>query len=336
MTLQPRHVGLGVLAVVLLAFPWFGPDSFAYDLAIRVAINAVVVIGLNLLFGYAGQISLGHAAFFGFGAYASAILTTHFGWTPLPALLAGAVATGLLAFVIARPILRLVGHHLAMATLSLGLIATIVFNNETRWTGGSDGMAVVPFSAFGLDLSGEPAWYALVAVLLFIATWCALNLVESPAGRALQAIRGSEVAARTVGIEAVRFKTRVFVLSAVLASVMGSLMAHYVGFLTPAAAGLSRSVEFVMMVVLGGTASVFGSIVGAGIVTLLPQLLHAFESWETLLLGVILTAAMVFMRAGIVPSLHAAFAGRMGCGTRTGRRRAEGAATGRGASGSQA
>ena len=310
MTLRTRHAGLGALALVLLVFPWLGPDSFAYDLAIRIAINAVVVIGLNLLFGYAGQISLGHAAFFGFGAYASAILTTHAGWPALAALVAGAMATAVLAFVVGRPILRLVGHHLAMATLSIGLIATIVFNNEMRWTGGSDGMAVPPLGAFGWTLSGEPAWYALAAVVLLLATWAASNLVESPAGRALQAIRGSEVAARTVGIDAARFKTRVFVLSAVLASVMGSLMAHYVGFLTPAAAGLNRSVEFVMMVVLGGTASVFGSIVGAGVITLLPQLLHSFETWETLLLGLILTVSMIFMRAGIVPTLRAAFAER--------------------------
>jgi branched-chain amino acid transport system permease protein len=295
-----RHGGLAVLALLLLAFPLLRPDSFAYDVAIRIGLNAVVVIGLNLLFGYAGQISLGHAAFFGMGAYASAILTTHFDWPPVAALAAGAAATGLLAYVIARPILRLSGHHLAMATLSLGLIATIVFNNETRWTGGSDGMSV------------PPLWYVLVAVLVFLATWAASNLVDSPAGRALQAIRGSEVAARVAGIDTARFKTRVFVLSAVLASLMGSLTAHYAGFLTPAAAGLTKSVEFVMMVVLGGTASVFGSLVGAGLITLLPQFLQAFESWETLVLGLILTAAMIFLRAGIVPSLRAAFAGRRG------------------------
>ncbi|MDQ8033529.1 MAG: branched-chain amino acid ABC transporter permease, partial [Bordetella sp.] len=232
-----RHIGLALLAALLLVFPLLNPSGFAYDIAIRIAINAVVVIGLNLLFGYAGQISLGHAAFFGLGAYASAILTTHFGWPPLAALAGGAVATGVLAFVIARPILRLAGHHLAMATLSLGLIATIVFNNESRWTGGADGMSVPPLSVLGWTLSGEPAWYALAAVQLVAATWAAANLVDSPAGRALQAIRGSEVAARTAGIEAGRFKTRVFVLSAVIASVMGSLMAHYVGFLTPSAAG---------------------------------------------------------------------------------------------------
>ncbi|VTU24440.1 leucine/isoleucine/valine transporter permease subunit [Variovorax sp. PBS-H4] len=310
MKFQARHLGVAILAAILLVFPWLGPGSFAYDIAIRIAINAVVVIGLNLLFGYAGQISLGHAAFFGFGAYASAILTAHFGWPPLAALAAGAAATGVLAFVIARPILRLAGHHLAMATLSLGLIATIVFNNETRWTGGSDGMSVPPLTLFDWSLASEPAWYALTAALLVAATWTASNLVDSPAGRALQAIRGSEVAARTAGIDAGRFKTRVFVLSAVMASVMGSLMAHYVGFLTPAAAGLARSVEFVMMVVLGGTASVFGSIIGAAVITLLPQVLHAFESFETLLLGVILTGAMIFMRAGIVPSLRALFARR--------------------------
>lgn len=301
------YVGLGVLALALVIFPLLSPSGFVYDIAIRIAINAVVVIGLNLLFGYAGQISLGHAAFFGLGAYASAILTSRWGWPPLVALTAGATATGLLAFAVARPIMRLSGHHLAMATLSLGLIATIVFNNETSWTGGSDGMAVMPLSAFGRELSGEPAWYVLAALLLLVVTWSAINLVDSPAGRALQAVRGSEVAARTVGIDSARFKTRVFVLSAVLASVMGSLMAHYVGFLTPAAAGLTRSIEFVMMVVLGGTASVFGSIVGAGVITLLPQFLHAFESWETLLLGLILTVAMIFMRAGIVPTLRAAW-----------------------------
>ncbi len=307
-----RHGGLAVLALLLVAFPLLGPDSFAYDVAIRIGLNAVVVIGLNLLFGYAGQVSLGHAAFFGMGAYASAILTTHFDWPPLAALAAAAAATGLLAYVIARPILRLSGHHLAMATLSLGLIATIVFNNETRWTGGSDGMSVPPLSLFDHALADESGWYVLVAVLVFLATWAASNLVDSPAGRALQAIRGSEVAARVAGIDTARFKTRVFVLSAVLASLMGSLTAHYAGFLTPAAAGLTKSVEFVMMVVLGGTASVFGSLVGAGLITLLPQFLQAFESWETLVLGLILTAAMIFLRAGIVPSLRAAFAGRRG------------------------
>lgn len=299
-----NHAGLLVLTLALVAIPLLGPSAFVYDLAIRVGFTSVVVIGLNLLFGYAGQISLGHAAFFGLGGYASAILTAQLGWPPLLALLAGAMGVGLLAFVIARPILKLVGHHLAMATLSLGLIATIVCTNETRWTGGSDGMSVPPLAAFGWEVQGELAWYVLAATCLWLATWGATNVVHSPAGRALQAIRGSEIAARLSGIDVARFKTRVFVLSAVMASVMGSLMAHYVAFISPSATGLVRSVEFLMMVVLGGVASVFGSIFGAALVTLLPQVLHAFEAWETLVMGLILTLVLIFMRQGIVPTLQ--------------------------------
>lgn len=299
-----KHAGEFILGALLIIIPLLEPSAFAYDLAIRVAFTSVVVIGLNLLFGYAGQISLGHAAFFGGGGYASAVLTAHFAWPPMLALVVGATAVGALAFVVARPILKLVGHHLAMATLSLGLIATIVFTNEARWTGGSDGMSVPPLSLLGHEVQGELAWYSVAAVSLFLVTWGARNLVRSPAGRALQAVRGSEIAARLSGIDVARVKTRVFVLSAVLASIMGSLMAHYVAFVSPASTGLVRSVEFLMMVVLGGVASVFGSIVGAALVTLLPQALHAFESWETLVMGVILTLVLIFMRAGIVPTLH--------------------------------
>lgn len=310
MTYLRSHRGLLVLLVLLLVFPLAGPNSYLYDVAIRIALSAVVVIGLNLLFGYAGQISLGHAAFLGLGAYASAILTTHFDWSPLVALIAGAVFTGILAVLIARPILKLSGHHLAMATLALGLIAGIVFTNETRWTGGSDGMTVPPFSVFGWSIDGEVQWYSLASALLLLTTWAAVNLVNSPAGRALQAIRGSEIAARIAGIDTRAFKTRVFVLSAVMASVVGSLTAHYMAFITPSVAGLARSVELLMMVVIGGMASVYGSVVGAALITLLPQFLHAFEGWETLVFGLILTGAMIFLRDGIVPTFGTRFSSR--------------------------
>lgn len=303
-----RHLGTLILVLLLVGIPLASPSNYVYDLAIRIGINAVVAIGLNLLFGYAGQVSLGHAAFFGCGAYASAVLTTHFGWPPLAALAAGAVATGVLALAIARPILRLTGHHLAMATLALGLIATIVFNNETRWTGGSDGMPVPPFGVLGWTIDTDAGWYAVVAICLLVVTIAARNLADSPAGRALQAVRDSEIAARVAGIDARDLKTRVFVLSAVLASLMGSVTAHYTMFLTPAAAGLGRSIEYLMMVVVGGMASVHGSIVGAALITLLPQALQSVEQWETLVFGLILTAVMIFLRHGIVPTLARRFA----------------------------
>jgi len=299
--------GLIALAVVLALLPLVLPNAFYYDVAIRMAINACVVIGLNLLVGYTGQISLGHAGFFGIGAYASAILTSRWGWPPLAALAAGAAATALLAFGVARPILKLKGHYLAMATLGLGIIASIVIVNETGWTGGPDGMPVGALGAFGFELAGDKAWYALVALLLLLVTWLALNLIDSPAGRALQAIHGSEIAARVVGVDATAFKVRVFVLSAALASIMGSITAHYVAFVTPGLAGFFHSIELVTMVVVGGMASVFGSILGAVILTTLPQLLSTFEGWETVVFGAILMLTMIFLPKGLVPTLRLRF-----------------------------
>lgn len=301
--LRSRHGGLLVLALVLALLPLVLPNAFYMDVAIRIALNAVVVIALNLLMGYTGQISLGHAGFFGLGAYASAALTTHFNWPPMAALAAGAGATGLLAFVLARPVLKLKGHTLAMATLGLGIIISIVINNESQWTGGPDGIAVPAFTLLGLDVAGESTWYAVTAALLLLMTWLALNLIDSPVGRALQAIHGSEIAARVAGVDTTRYKVRVFVLSAVVASIAGSISAHYVGFITPGMAGFFHSIELVTMVVVGGMASVFGSIIGAALLTVLPQLLQTFEGWEVVVFGVILMGTMIFLPKGLVPSI---------------------------------
>ncbi|MDB5932838.1 MAG: branched-chain amino acid transporter permease [Massilia sp.] len=301
--MKSRHRGLLVLALVLAVLPLVLPNAFYVDVAIRIALNAIVVIALNLLMGYTGQISLGHAGFYGLGAYASAGLTAHFNWPPLAALAAGAVATGLLAWVLARPVLKLKGHTLAMATLGLGIIISIVINNEAQWTGGPDGMAVPSFALAGMNVAGETSWYVVAAVLLLLMTWLALNLIDSPVGRALQAIHGSEIAARVAGVDTTRFKVRVFVLSAVVASIAGSVSAHYVGFITPGMAGFFHSIELVTMVVVGGMASVFGSIIGAALLTVLPQLLQTFEGWEVVVFGVILMATMIFMPKGLVPSI---------------------------------
>lgn len=307
-TLFSRNVGLLILAAILLLLPLLTRNPFYLDLAIRIAINATIVIGLNLLVGYAGQISLGHAGFLGMGAYSSAILTTHFNFPPLLAMLTGAVAVAILAFLVARPILKLKGHYLAMATLGLGIIISIVITNEARYTGGPDGMPVPGLTILGWNVAGDLTWYALVAVLLIVITWAAQNLIDAPAGRALQAIHGSEVAARVAGINVAGAKVKIFVVSAVLASLMGSLTAHYVGFLTPGQAGFFHSIELMTMVVVGGMASVFGSIVGAALLTLLPQVLHAFEGWETVVFGAILMATMIFLPAGLVPTLRLRFA----------------------------
>lgn len=292
-----------VLAAVIAVLPLFLPNAFYYEVAIQAGINAIVCVGLNLLIGYAGQISLGHAGFFGLGAYASAILTTSYGWPPLVALVAAALGVALLAFAIARPIMKLRGHYLAMGTLGFGIIIFIILTQEVDLTGGPDGMAVAGFSMFGWEPADEATWYWIVGGLLLLAVWLSLNLIESPVGRALRAVHGSEVAAQTVGIDVARLKAYVFVVSAVFASVAGSIYAHYAAFLTPGEAGFAHSIELVTMVVLGGLASIFGAVVGAAILTTLPQLLTFLHDYEMLAFGAILMGVMIFMRRGLVPTL---------------------------------
>jgi branched-chain amino acid transport system permease protein len=306
MTKNP-YLGLYLIMAVLLVLPFVLPNSFYVDLAIRMAINAVIVLGLNLLIGFAGQISLGHAGFLGIGAYATAALPTHFGWHPLLAMAVGAAAAGLLAAIVARPIFKLKGHYLAMATLGLGIIINIVVRTEAQWTGGPDGMPVPPMSLVGFEISGDKHWYWIVAVLLSVSVWASLNLIDSPFGRALRALHGSEVASKVVGVDVVRYKVAIFVLSAVFASIMGSVTAHYVGFVTPNLADFFHSIELVTMVVIGGMASVYGSVLGAVLLTALPQALTSFEGWETVAFGTILMLCMIFMPKGLVPTLAAKF-----------------------------
>ncbi len=298
-----RLRGLLVLAAVIAVLPLFLANNFQYDVAVMIGFNAIVCVGLNLLIGYTGQISLGHAGFFALGAYVSAVLTGTYDWPPLLALGLGAVAVGGLAFVIARPILKLKGHNLAMATLGMGLIILIVLNTEDWLTGGPDGMPVPSFSLLGWELSDERTWYVVVGVLLLIAVWLALNLIDSPVGRALRAVHGSEVAAEVMGIDTTRYKVLIFVVSAVFASIAGSLYAHYSGFISPAEADFFHSIEFVTMVVLGGMASTYGAVVGAAILTVAPQVLTFFHDYEMLGVGAVLMSMMIFMRRGLVPSI---------------------------------
>jgi branched-chain amino acid transport system permease protein len=302
---SPRTGGLLALAAFIALLPVALSNNYYYDVAVLVGFNAIVCVGLNLLIGYAGQISLGHAGFFGLGAYGSAVLTARYGWPPVAAL--GATTAGVIAiaFIIGRPILRLRGHYLAMATLGLGVIISMVVATEDRITGGPDGMAVPPLALFGMALQGERVWYWVTGACLLAAVWLALNLVDSPPGRALRALHGTEIGAEVAGIDSARHKLAVFVISAVFASVAGSLSAHYSGFVTPSKVTFLHSIELVTMVVFGGMASTFGAVVGAAVLTTLPQLLTVLKDYEMVVFGAVLTATMIFMPRGLLPSLAA-------------------------------
>ena len=299
----PGRRGLVALATVVALLPAVLVNDYFYDVAILVAMNAIACVGLNLLIGYAGQISLGHAGFFALGAYGSGILAARYGWPAWLSMPASIAAVGALALAVGRPTLRLRGHYLAMATLGLGVIVSIVLATEDRITGGPDGMAVPPLALFGWVVQGERTWYWIAGGALVAAVWLAQNLVASPVGRALRALHGSEIAAGTSGIDSARYKLVAFVVSALFAAAAGAMTAHYAEFVTPARGSFMHSVELVIMVVFGGMASTFGAVVGAAALTLLPQLLTVFQDYEMMVFGAVLIATMAFFPKGVVPTL---------------------------------
>ena len=297
----------GLAALVALLPVLFPGNYFVVVVGASAGLNVILAVGLNLLMGYAGQISLGHAAFFGLGAYASAILTTRFGWPSLLALAAGLVATGSLAWLFARPILRLRGHYLAMATLGFGVIVHVILVQATHWTGGPDGLSGIPtLNLLGWPVNGDLQWYAVIMAAMLFVVWLTLNLVDSQVGRALRAVHDSEFAAQMMGVDTSRAKTQVFVISALLAAFAGSLFAHQQAFVSPDSFNLTVSVELVTMVVLGGLASTFGAVCGALALTLLQQGLVVFEDYEMLIHGALLMAVLIFLPQGLFVGLHQA------------------------------
>lgn len=298
------------MALVIAVVPLLFPSAYYYRVAALVYVFALAALGLNLLMGFTGQVSLGHAGFMGIGAYAVAIGPTHFGLPAWLSLLVGAALSACVAFLVGRPILRLRGHYLAVATLGFGLLLAIVFTNEAAWTGGPDGMSVPRLVLFDWAVRGSQTWYWVSGASFLVGAALAFNLIDSPAGRAMRAIHDSETAARVLGIDVARTKLVAFVISAVYASVAGSYLALFNGHITPDVAGFLRSIELVAMVVLGGMASIVGSLVGAAVLVVLPQALTFLHDYEHLVLGLVLMGVMIFLRSGIVPSIAAAFKGR--------------------------
>ena len=316
MKLTPKTATLLVLAVLVALTPLFFPSGYYYRVGALIFVNGIAVTGMVILTGWAGQISLGHAGFAGIGAYACALAPAHLGLPPILAAVLGAAISGVLAYLVGRPILRLKGYYLGVATLGFGILVSMVLNNERELTRGPDGIEVPELGlrgllkGWGLDLSNGQFWYFFCGLGLIAGAWLALNLYNSPTGRALRALHGSEVAARTVGIDVARLKLQAFVISAVYASVSGSLLALQNKFVTPDVAGFMHSIEMVTMAVLGGVGSVLGAIFGAGILTLLPQVLTVFAEYEQMVLGLVMVLVMIFLREGLLPSVLGKFRGK--------------------------
>lgn len=294
-----KTAGIVSVLVVLVLAPMF-LDPATMNLAVMTCINVLVAMGLSLLFGYAGQISLAQAQFMGLGAYTSAILATRYEVPFVASLIAAGAVPGIVAWLIGRPILRLRGYYLAMATVAIGGILAVLFEQLKDLTGGFNGIVGIPPASIGSRTFLEPAdFYYVALVVALAATWFAWNLTRSRIGRALRAIRETETGAAVVGVDVSATKAVVFAISAVMAGLAGSLYAHYTLFISPETFTISQSVTFILILSIGGLGSIGGAVVGAILLTALPQWLRSFDRYDEVIYGCLVVLVIIFLPGGL-------------------------------------
>ncbi len=292
------------LGAICLA-PLIWSDSHFHHLMVLAGIYAILALGLSLFMGYAGQISLGHAAFFGIGAYTTAILTTHYGLPSFLAFWASALSAALAGYLIGRPILKLKGYFLALATLGFGEIFLVIVRESTDLTGGIIGIFGIPWlSVMGFSFDTYLKQYYLIWGVLIGLFVFSKNLVRSKVGRALLAVAASEDAASSVGIDVPRMKLEIFVLGAAFAGLAGSLFASVMSTANPEAFSLGFTVLIVMMVILGGMGNLYGPIAGAVLLTWLMDTLGRYQEYSLPIYSVILILLLIFFPEGIGTRLN--------------------------------
>jgi branched-chain amino acid transport system permease protein len=281
--------------------PVFIGKGYLINVFVFVGIYTILAVALNLLLGLAGQISLGQAAFFGLGAYISGVLTATHAVNPWLSMVIAVVTVGIIAFILGFPILKLKGHYLAMATLGMGIIVYIIFNETVDITGGPSGLSGIPhLSLGGIIFNSDLKNYYLVWFFAVTIILLSVNLAASRIGRALRAIHDSEVAARIMGVNARLLKVQIFSISGVISALAGSLYAHTVTFISPTSFGFNVSIELLTMVIIGGLGSIYGSFLGAAILTLLPEFFRTFQDYDIIVYGLTLIVITMFMPGGLV------------------------------------
>jgi len=287
--------------LVLAAWPFVAPNDYVLSLGVLFFVNLILVASLNLVLGYAGQISMCHGALYGLGAYVSGVLSVKWGVTPALGAVAAVVATAAAATLIALPTLRLRGHYLAMGTLGFNAILSVLFVELVPLTGGPNGLSgIAPVRLFGFELDTPGRYYPLAWTAGFVVMFLILNLVSSRTGRALNAVAGSEIAAGALGVDAYRLKVAVFACSAGMAGLAGALYAHFNMFASPETFTFSTSVLLVVMVAIGGWGTFWGPFLGALLFTALPELLRKVHDAELLIFGLSMVLVLLYFQGGLV------------------------------------
>lgn len=294
----PAWLALAAALGGLAILPWVAPGYVVFT-AVLVAVNTIIAVGLNLLTGYTGQISLGHAGFVAIGAYTAGLLMGRLGapwWTAWPAAGLAAAAFG---FLVGLPTLRLTGPYLTIATLGFGIVVHQVLTNWEALSGGRMGLPVPPL-AWGPEwLSAQQRLYYLAVASAVFLIWVATNLTRSQVGRAFVALRDSDIAAEVVGVNLTRYKTLAFAVSACYAGVAGAIFAQALRHLEPQSFTLMESILYFAMIVVGGLGSIPGSVIGAVVLTLLPQQLTLLREWVPVIFGTAIILMMVIEPRGL-------------------------------------
>ncbi len=295
-----RKLRYVAFALAIAGMGWWIDNPYYQQMATFTAINTLLALSLNILMGYAGQISLGHAAFYGLGAYSTAILTTRLALSPWVALPCALLLAMIVAFLIGLPTLKLSGFYLGMGTLGFGMIVNILFREWTSLTGGASGFVGIPPLTVGeYVFYGGRAYLYLVWGVVLISFMLSDRLIDSRTGRARRAINDCEHAAQAVGVDTQRHKLQVFILSAALAALAGFFYAHLVSFISPGSFDFMMSVRIVTMVIIGGMATVWGAVLGAFVLTFLPEWLHAFSDYEMIVYGLVLMVVIIVLPQGL-------------------------------------
>jgi branched-chain amino acid transport system permease protein len=293
-----------LVAVALALTPFLVANSFQLRVVMLFMVYALVAMGLNILVGLAGLVSLGQAGLYALGAYTVAVFATHLGWGFFPAMGAAIVLTAIFGIALAYPTVRVRGVYLAVVTIAFGLIVQNVAVDWRSVTGGTLGISNIPRLDFGFGPLANEGLYTLIAVVLFLAFLVHHNIMYSRFGRSMRAVAQSEVAARSLGIDPTARRVFAFVISAVYAGIAGGLYAYLNRYVNPDTFTFADSVRFLLMVILGGSGTTLGPLVGAGVLTWIPNVLQAFGKWQLFAYGALLAIVIFFLPKGIVGTIN--------------------------------
>lgn len=306
-----RALPWGAAGLVALAVPFVVTNNYLFHLIIIAVIWSILATSLNLVLGFTGLLSLAHGAFFGLGAYTSALLVTKADWNFWATIPPAMAVAALFGAVLGLLTLRLSGHYFAISTLSFGIVVSLVLEKWDDLTEGPRGISSIPaptpIKLFGwgeIDFESNVAKYYLSLAVLALSLLFVWRLVRSPIGRALEAIRQNELLASCLGVDVVFYKLMAFALSAAMAGLAGVLYGVYITYINPIDAGLWNGFYAVMYIVIGGIGTFAGPLVGTLFLVTLPELLRTFQDYRLLLLGVLLILTMTFLPQGIVGGLR--------------------------------